>query len=371
MNIPTPFPEDGKNIRIERFKGEAREQAQNGGMPKPVKFKTLALFVKEYVPLDYTVEPIIQGGMLVTLTAKTGAGKTALLVVMALAVATGRHDILNLDVAKGRVAYLTAENPDDTRMRFMIACFLLNIDFAKVADRVVILDRREKPEDVTAALVMLAEGEPFAVVILDTLAAFFDGKNINDPVEGGEFLRRLRPLTRINGLPAVVVAAHPVKNAAADNLVPYGAGAILNEVDGNLTLWKEPKTGLVSLHHQGKLRGLDFEPVLFRFEVAGSPDILDAKGRQIQLPTLRPSPVETAEEREKASVNRDVALLKAMRDNPTGSVRTWAKTAGIHRSSVERGLTRLETPRAGKLVNKTLDKWTLTSAGIEAIRERP
>ena len=175
-------------LHSEPFKRDAREQTQNREKPKPVEFKTLAAFAAEYVPLDYTVEPIIRGGSLYTLTAKTGAGKTALMVVKALAIATGRRDLLSLDVAKGRVAYLTAENPDDTRMRFMIACYLLNIDFAEIADRVVILDRREKPEDVAAGLMKLAEQEPFALIQLDTLAAFFDGKDINNPVEGGEFL---------------------------------------------------------------------------------------------------------------------------------------------------------------------------------------
>ena len=134
-------------------------------------------------------------------------------------------------------------------------------------------------------------------------------------------MRRMRPLTRIEGLPAVIVAAHPVKNATADNLIPYGAGAILNEVDGNLTLWKQPETGLVSLHWQGKLRGLEFEPMQFRFEVTGSPDILDAKGRQVQLPTLRPSSAETAEEREQTERNVDLALLIQVRDKPDATQR--------------------------------------------------
>jgi hypothetical protein len=56
-----------------------------------------------------------------------------------------------------------------------------------------------------------------------------------------------------------LVAAHPIKNAPEDNLMPYGSGAILNEVDGNLTLWKNPNTGIVSLYWQGKLRGFDGE----------------------------------------------------------------------------------------------------------------
>ena len=258
--------------------------ARPSARPAPIIFKNAATFAAEYVPLRYTIEPILRSASIYTITAKTGAGKTAFNVVAALAVATGRGDILNLDVAQGRVAYLACENPDDIRMRLKIAAYLLGVDLDALGDLVMILDRREKPESVCAALAELAEQEPFALVIVDTLAAFFDGKNINDAVEGGEFMRRLRPLTRINGLPSVIVAAHPVKNAGEDALVPYGSGAILNEVDGNLTLWKKPETGLVSLHWQGKLRGLEFQPVPFRFEMTGSPDILDANGPKWNCP---------------------------------------------------------------------------------------
>lgn len=33
----------------------------------------------------------------------------------------------------------------------------------------------------------------FALCIVDTLAAFFDGDDINNAVQGGQFMRRLRP----------------------------------------------------------------------------------------------------------------------------------------------------------------------------------
>ncbi len=331
----------------------------------PVVFKTLAAFIKEYVPLDYTVDPIIRGGSLYTLTAKTGAGKTALMVVMALAIAPGRRDLLNLDVATGRVAYLTAENPDDARMRFMIACYLLNINFDDIADSIVILDRRARPENIVAALMKLAEQKPFAAVLVDTLAAFFDGKDSNDAVEGGEFLRRMRPLTRIEGRPAVIVAAHPIKNATEDSLIPYGSGAILNEVDGNLTLWQQPATGLVSLHWQGKIRGLDFEPLLFRFEINGSPDVLDVKGRQVQLPTLRPSSPEAAEQKQRSDEDLDRALLRAMIAEPNATQRDWASASGISTTRVNvRLIGRLQKE---KLVEATLGRWSVTAKGRKAM----
>jgi uncharacterized membrane protein len=332
--------------------------------PAPVAFKTAAKFCGEYVPLSYTVEPIIRSASLYTLTAKTGAGKTAFNVVAALAVATGRQDILNREVVTGRVAYLACENPDDIRMRFKIAAYLLNIDLDEIGDRLLILDFRAKPEAVHAELKRLCEQEPLALIIVDTLAAFFDGDNINDAVQGGQFMRRLRPLTQIKGLPSVLVAAHPVKNASEDALVPYGSGAILNEIDGNLTLWKNPQTGLVSLHWQGKLRGLEFEPVPFRFEVMGCPDILDAKGREVDLPTLRPSSAEAAEDRQQAEVNTDRALLLAMISKPGASQHDYAHAVGCSKSSINRKLQRLAK---AKLVEQFLDKWAVTEKGRKCV----
>jgi AAA domain len=286
------------------------------------------------------------------------------MVIIALAVATGCADILGREVVRGRVAYLACENPDDIRMRIMIAAYLLNIDIGDLGERLVILDRREKPEAVHAELSRLAKAEPFALVLIDTLAAFFDGENINDAVQGGEFIRRLRPLTQIPGLPTVIVAAHPVKNAGADALVPYGSGAILNEIDGNLTLWKKPDTGIVSLHWQGKLRGLEFQPVPFRFEITGSPDILDAKGRQVHLPTLRPSSEQASEDRDRAEVDTGRALLRAMITNHNATQRDLAIAVGCSGSSINRNLKAL---RADKLVEQILDKWIVTPRGKKAI----
>jgi hypothetical protein len=174
---------------------------------RAVAFKSAFAFCSEYVPLAYTIEGIVRSSALYSMTAPTGAGKTAFNVVAALAVATGRADILGRAVAHGRVAYLAFENPDDVRMRIMIAAFLLDVDIYGLGDHLVILDRREKPEAVHAELSRLAKTDPFALILVDTLAAFFDGDNINDAVKGGEFMRRLRPLTQIAGLPAVVISA--------------------------------------------------------------------------------------------------------------------------------------------------------------------
>jgi hypothetical protein len=79
--------------------------------------------------------------------------------------------------------------------------------------------------------------------------------------------------------PCVVVNCHPVKNAAADNLLPAGGGSFLNEVDGNLTASKTEST--VELHWQGKFRGPEFAPMHFLIKTVTHQDLKDKKGRLI------------------------------------------------------------------------------------------
>lgn len=351
------FPFRGKD-EIKRLRSAPFVQAA------PASFKTAKKFCDDYTPLSYAVEPFIRSSSLYTLTAKTGSGKTALLIVMALAVAAGRGDILGRDVTKGRVAYVAAENPDDLRMRMKVAAYHLNVDLSMVGEGLMILERRVKPEELVAEMQALAKVQPFALIMIDTLAAFFDGKDMNDNVQGGDFMRRLRPLTLIEGPPSVIVASHPIKNASEDQLVPYGGGAILNEVDGNLTLSKS--NGLVKLHWQGKLRGLEFQPVLFRIENLSSPEVVDAKGRQVELPIMRPTNEDEAERREEAAIKTDVAILRAMIAEPVGSIRSWAAACSLPKSVVERALPKLAHK---KFTQNTFGKWAITDAGRKAVAQ--
>ena len=187
----------------------------------------------------------------------------------ALAVATGRADILGLDVEKGRVVYLAIENPDDTESRFAIAQHFYRISDSTLRDRLFIITDKATPESVFAALENLSLPGGFALVIVDTLAAYFDGTDMNDNAAAGNFMRRLRALSTVLGNPAVVVPAHPTKVATAGSLSPYGAGAIVNEVDGNLTLCR--RGDLCKLHWHDEVRGPNFAPVAFDSETSVAP----------------------------------------------------------------------------------------------------
>jgi hypothetical protein len=107
----------------------------------PASFKTAQDFCAEFVPPSYAIEPIVRSGSLYTVTARTGSGKTAFLITTALAVATGRPDVLGREVTRGRVAYIAAENPDDLRMRLMVAAWQFNIDLSEICHNLLIMDR--------------------------------------------------------------------------------------------------------------------------------------------------------------------------------------------------------------------------------------
>jgi hypothetical protein len=336
--------------------------------PAP-RFRTLRDFCAEYKPVAEVVGGgVLQSGGLYTLTAKTGTGKTSWLVTTLLAGVTGREDILGRAVMKGRYAICTAENPDGLRMRLSVGCFLWNIDMAEVARSLLISDNRVRPEEICAYLAREAERGPFVGVFVDTWQAFFDGRDANNPTEAVNFTKRFRPLTALPGSPAVVIAAHPNKNARNNELTPSGGGSTLNEVDGNLSMAQQPN-GLIELNWQGKFRGLNFQPALYRIERLSCPDIVDVTNKEILIPIMRPATVDDADACTSAIANRDVRVLRAVADNPSTAERELATVTGIKRSTLQRTLAKLEKAKP-KLIRQQLGKWVITKDGREALKEQ-
>ena len=108
-------------------------------------------------------------------------------------------------------------------------------------------------------------------------------------------------------------------------------------------------------------------PLPFRIELTSSPDILDAKGRQVQLPTLRPAmkrAPKTAREPSARSTSPSCSRCATTRTQrssngptPSAALRA-ASTEGFNGS-------------AGKLAQDTLGKWSLTAKGRKALQDDP
>ena len=79
-----------------------------------------------------------------------------------------------------------------------------------------------------------------------------------------------------------------------------------------------------------------------------------------------PSTAEAVEDREAADTNINRMLLKAIRDNPTGTQRDWATAIGKPVSNLNRRLQRL---KEAKLLESLLGRWTITPKGQQAIAD--
>lgn len=274
----------------------------------PVDGKLLvssAAFVKGFVPPDYLVDGIVQRRFCYSLTAPTGHGKTAVALLLAACVATGKP-FGSAAVETGRVAYFAGENPDDVRARWIAMCEHLNIDPDKVSVHFLAgtLDLDEaRPQIAKEA----EDAGGFDLLVIDTGAAFFRGDDDNANVQMGTFARGCRQLTQMAGGPCVLVLMHPTKTPDRSNLVPRGGGAFLAEVDGNLTAWRDDV--LVSLHHAGKLRGPGFDPLSLELSTVHSERLKDVRGRIV--PTVIATAISKSEhvQREQVAESQENQLL--------------------------------------------------------------
>lgn len=239
--------------------GISAKELADRAWSKPIT--TLVISAKDFVanfsPPDYLIDGVVQRRFIYSMTAPTGAGKTAIALLLSVLVAKG-DPLGEHEIGKGRVLYLAGENPEDIRMRLMAMSDQLKFDietlelsFIEGTFSIPNFFERIKSEITT-------QGE-VSLVVVDTSAAYFTGDEENNNPQMGEHARTLRRLTTLPGRPCVIVCCHPTKNAGNDNLLPRGGGAFIAEMDGNLVCLK--RDSVVDLHWQGKFRGPDFDPM--------------------------------------------------------------------------------------------------------------
>jgi hypothetical protein len=333
------------------------------------RIQSAADFIAGFVSPEWLIEGILQRGRLYTLTAPTGHGKTAAALYMASAISEG-EPFCDLDTESGSVLFLAGENPDDVRARVIIALEAARIrpEDCRIHFVPGTFSIRQDMARLRAAA---AELPDLALVIVDTFAAYFDGDDENSNAQALDFARVVRSLTALPSRPAVLMPAHPVKNATQNNLTPKGGSSLLNEVDGNLTVWREER--IMSLHWQGKIRGPEFEAVQMELTIATSVRVIDKRG--VLMPSVIASPVLQMRAMELASeaVGREDALLLSLADSPSQSVasrcidlRLITQDGKAQKSTLHRLLVKL---REDKLIARGHRKWKLTAKGEEAVDE--
>ncbi len=281
-------------------------------IPDPVyPIKTAEDFESKHVDMDYLLEGILLKGYLYCFTGPTGTGKTAIAMLLALCVATGRS-FAGLKVTKGRVLYLAGENPVDIQLRLKGLFQELDIKARDVNKNLHFVEGVESLN----ALKGHIRNNRYNLVIVDTLAAYFKGDDSNSNDQVKIFTQEcLRALTEMIERPVVLALSHPVKNPIKDHCVPYGGGALLNEIDGNLALWgagDDPR----ELYTCGKFRGIPFDSINFKMKIV---DLLTVKtGEGKPVPTVLASYISEDEAEKMAKkVQRDENdLLSSMIHHP-------------------------------------------------------
>jgi hypothetical protein len=327
----------------------------------PWEMQTAAEFTAGFVAPEYLIDGIVQRGRLYTLTAPTGSGKTAVMLYAAAAIGTGGQ-FCGREVEQGDVLFMAGENPDDVRARVIATFELYRIDVS--ACRLHFIPGTFSLRADMERLRTEAEKLPnLALVVVDTFAAYFDGDDENSNAQALDFARLVRKITAFPSKPAVIMPAHPVKNATRANLSPKGGSSLLNEVDGNLTLWNDG--GVITMHWQGKFRGAEFDALTLELQRHESEAICDSKGRLI--PTILAKPMLTMRAQEVASENLKVEdrLLLNIADAPNLSLGERAAALGLpHKMKVARLLEKLESQ---KLIRRFRTNWELTKDGERAV----
>jgi predicted transcriptional regulator len=323
-----------KGYTFERFAPEdfpdlPPKQGQDGKLSLP-KVVSSGQFVRGHKPPDYLVRGIYQRRYCYANTGATGAGKTNITLLLGAHVGLGLP-LAGREIEQGRVLFLAGENPDDIKSRWIALADKLGFDVETIPVDFVegVFDIAAKRDE------MLADPKTpdYALCIVDTFAAFFQGDDENTNVEAGAHARLMRSLVNLLGGPCVLVNCHPVKNATAENLLPRGGGASLAEFDGNTTCAKNGTTTI--FHWQGKIRGPEFEPFTFVNQTVRLPILTDSKGREV--PTTVARILTEDEEQKKLAArldSRDAMLIAILeydgQPNPTSLSRVlgWNKMLG-------------------------------------------
>jgi hypothetical protein len=331
------------------------------------KIQSAADFTADFVSPEYIVEGVVQRGRLYTLTAPTGSGKTAVMLYASTAIGAGM-DFVDREVEPGDVLFLAGENPDDVRAR--VIATLEAMEVHPSACRIhFIAGTFSIRQDLERLKAEAAKLPNLILCVVDTFAAYFDGDDENSNAQALDFARVVRKLTELPSRPAVIMPAHPVKNATRQNLAPKGGSSLVNEVDGNLTLWNDE--GILTLHWQVKFRGAEFEPLRFELERYTSETLKDRKGRLIPTVLAKPLFETRANDLATQTLTDENRLLLNIDQWPGQSVADRAVELRLvlangkpHKSRVHKLLMRL---RDQKLIKSFRSNWELTADGKRAV----
>lgn len=217
--------------------------------------------------------PLGKAGLL---AAEGGAGKTAVLIQLAICVVTGErwlgHFVIGAEAQGRRVVLALAEEDfEEVGRRMFEACDALGLDEAErelVAEQVIVLPLagepvalleaepyggaiRETPALASLRRLLSDEAHPLALVVLDPLARWAGADAESDSRIATRLIQAVESLTRCPGGPAVIVAHHSSKLARrAGDVDARGSTAITDglrwagtlRADGEAVMFRQSKS---------------------------------------------------------------------------------------------------------------------------------
>jgi len=238
-------------------------------------------FTSSLKPPVYVWHHVLQMGCLYALTARWGHGKTAIMITVALHVATGK--VLGGHATKpARVLYLCGENPEDVRLRARAAALRFGINDAMLATQIY-FTQRPVSVDATESLKRFVEEAvafgPFGLIVIDTGPAHSSVEDEDNNRGMHNLAMAMRDLMEPLGNPATVALMHPTKSATRDTLQPRGGGAFSGSIDGEICAWQED--GKIEFFHETKFRGPGFKSIWFVLEKYVLPSMEDNFGNEV------------------------------------------------------------------------------------------
>ena len=334
--------------------------------PRAKLLLSSAEFVAGFEPPDYLIVGWLQRRFVYSLTAATGAGKTAIALQLVLLVSRAKM-LGGQEVKRGSVLYFAGENPDDVRMRWIATTAAAELTPEDIDNVHFMPGTTLLSKSIEEIRTELATHE-LALVVVDTSAAFFEGDDENNNTQALAHAKRMRALSELPGGPTVLVCSHPTKNA--ETLLPRGGGAFLNETDGNLTAVREDLT--VQVHWQGKFRGPEFAPIDFRLEVVTHPRLHDKDNNPIRTVIAQHlDEVGLKQMKADSRLDQDVVLLSIeqnseMTQRERARELNWVMKSGepyqMRVARAESALTR------SGLIKLHRGRWELTDKGIKEIK---
>lgn len=333
--------------------------ADDGDKHKPLTGIGAAAFAANIPQPDYLLDGIIAKGYVYSITGQTGAGKTAIAIALAGAMAAGR-EFAGRETRRCSVLYVASENPDDVRARLLAWAQAETVDLGDIDDWLFFIDESFLLADRIVELIAEIERLGVECVILDTDQAIAGSEDENSNSERIAHAKRVRQLSRAITRPGIIDLCHPPQAAGRIALRPRGGGAFLAEIDGNIGLWRDDTTDVVELFRTLKFRGPEFEPLQFDLQTVAVRSLTDAKGRPIT--SVVAVPITAADDIAKfdAGQERTLAVLRDLSMVPSCSQRQRADRLGMPRATVQRIIAELADRRA---IAKSIDGYDITERG--------